>query len=70
MEQIFRWKSESGVHEYRFTDGICDGFFSNDVEGAIEMGYKGKPITDMWLAALPEAGFIEVTPITNKDNLK
>ncbi len=62
MKQVFRWVSPRGTHEYRFTDGVCDGFFSNDVEDAIEMGYKGKPITDPWLSALPEAGFIEVSP--------
>lgn len=61
MKQIFRWVNDNGVHEYRFTDGICDGFFTNDVESALQMGYKGKPITDEWLANLPSAGFEEVT---------
>lgn len=60
MNQIFRWVNGDNVHEYRFIDGICDGFFTNGVETALEQRYKGKPITDAWLANLPDAGFIEV----------
>lgn len=64
MKQIFRWVNGSDVHEYRFTDGICDGFFTNGVEAAVEQGYKGRPITDAWLKSLPDAGFVEITPTT------
>ena len=54
--------NEGDIHEYRFTDGICDGFFTNDIESAVEQNYKGRHITDDWLANLPEAGFKKVTP--------
>lgn len=55
MREIFRWiDKEGGVHEYRFEDNICEGFFSNGVEGK---DYKGKVLTDTFREGLEDAGF-------------
>lgn len=57
-KEIFRWVDGENIHEYRFTDGVFDGFFSNDKEK--DSVDKGKLITDIWRKNLPEAGFKEV----------
>ena len=62
MKEIYRWvDKENKVHEYRFMDGVCEGFFTDGVESALEQNYKGKPITDTWLSVLPIAGFNKIT---------
>lgn len=63
-KEIFRWVDGENIHEYRFTDGVCDGFFSNNKEK--DSVDKGKLITDIWRKNLPEAGFKEVNQYTTK----
>lgn len=58
MDQIFRWiDQDKNVHEYRFTDGVCDGFFSNGVENNPEQNYKGRELTDEFRETIESRGF-------------
>jgi len=58
MKKIFKWIDKGGKeHEYRFTDNICDGFFSSGVEAYQEQKYKGKELTEIWEENLISAGF-------------
>jgi len=55
-KEIFRWIDKEGnKHEYRFSNGICDGFFSNNIEN---YDYKGKKLTDDWRKNLQDMGFL------------
>jgi len=59
MKGTFRWiDKDNNVHEYRFTNNICDGFFSNDK--LTNPKYKGRELTEVWRKNLPEAGFIKI----------
>ena len=58
-EQIFRWKNEGDIYEYRFTNGVCDGFFTNGNETHTHKNYKNRHLTEIWKSSLPKAGFIE-----------
>jgi len=58
MKKTFKWiDKESKEYEYRFTDNICDGFFSSGVETHQEKKYKGKELTETWEENLIIAGF-------------
>ena len=61
MKEIYRWRDGEDVHEYRFMDNVCTGFFSNGKEQAKPQKYKGRSMTDAWLSNLPKAGFKLVT---------
>lgn len=56
-KRVFRWIDGENIHEYRFTNRICDGFFSNDKE---LYNYKGRELTKTWEENLPIAGFKEI----------
>jgi len=58
--EIYRWLSDGDMHEYRFLNGVCEGFFSNDVERHKEQNYKGRKLTETWKKGLQEAGFLLV----------
>jgi hypothetical protein len=58
MEKIFRWvDKDNNKHEYRFRNGICLGFFTNDKETHQEQKYMGKKLTALWEENLEMAGF-------------
>lgn len=59
MKEIFRWINGEDINEYRFTDEICDGFFTNGVESGRD--HKGKELTPLWRENLTLAGFMRVT---------
>lgn len=58
MREIFRWiDKDGGIHEYRFTNNVCDGFFSNGIEAHQEQNYKGRLMDVNWREGLKLAGF-------------
>ena len=53
--EIYRWIDEEGnVHEHRFENGKCLGFFTNGVN---RFNYENRELTEQWRKNLIECGF-------------
>ena len=57
MGETYKWTDGNGdTHEYRFNNGVCEGFF---LAGEIEIhDYKGVKMTETWKNGLKAAGYL------------
>ena len=62
MKETYRYVDEHGKHEYRFEDGLCIGFFSNNILTS-DLDTT-KPITEMWRENLKTFGFTKIEDLT------